>query len=96
MTLVWRGAGIVVPIIFLISAFIMSRFEENYMQGFGKSGLIAGGVLILIGLLTLPGKVLDEGSGQMVSKKKHDFFFLPIIVWGVLLTGVGAYMTFFQ
>lgn len=95
MTLVWRGAGIVVPIIAVATAFIVSRWEENSMTGLGQSALIAGIILGLIGVFTLPGKVMHEGTGQMVSKKKHDFFFIPIIAWGVLLIAAGVYLLFF-
>lgn len=95
MTLVWRGAGIVVPVIFIATAFIISRWEENSMKGIWQSCLAAGILLAVIGAFTLPGKVMDRGTGQMVSKKKHDFFFLPIIVWGILLTAAGVYMLFF-
>ena len=93
MTLIWRGAGILVPIITLAAAIIISKNVEDTYKGMGICGLIAGGILLAIGLITLPGKKTDPTTGEVTQKRKHDFFFLPIIVWGVLLLLGGFYLT---
>ncbi len=97
MTLVWRGAGILVPLIALATALIIAKSTDmESLKGVGLSGIIAGAALLLIGYFTMPGKVLDPETGEKVSKKKHDFFFIPIIVWGALLVIAGVYLMFFK
>ena len=95
MTIVWRGAGILVPILFVGSGLLMSIWYDNPTLGNGPylawTSMISGILCLLLGLATLPGKTTDEETGQVVSKKKHDFFFLPIIVWAILLLGLGIY-----
>ncbi len=96
MTIVWRGAGILVPVVALATAFIVSRSESDAFKGLGLSSLIAGAILLIIGFFTLPGKKTDPATGEVTLKKKHDFFFLPIIGWGILLLLGGVYLSFFK
>lgn len=96
MTIVWRGVGILVPIAFFASAGIASFWFDDHRFGnlpyVGWSCIGAAIFCLLVGLATLPGKTTDPNTGAVVSKKKHDFFFLPIIVWAIILGGLGAYL----
>jgi hypothetical protein len=97
MPLIWRGLGIVVPIIFFITAWIVSYWYDSGETTLGNSSyigwtaLFAGIVVLLIGL-GLMGGSSDEEDGP---RKKHDFFYLPVFAWGLLLGALSLYLLVF-
>lgn len=96
MTFIWRGIGILVPIVFFAIAAVASIWIEDRTLGnsayVGWTSLGAAVILLIIGLTTLPGTTTDTNTGALVPKKKHDFFFVPIIVWALIFGGVSVYM----
>lgn len=100
MPLIWRGMGIIVPIIFFITAWIVSYWYDSGETTLGNSSyigwtsLFAGIAVLLIGLVLMAGGSDEEGE-EPGPKKKHDFFYLPVFVWGLLLGGLSLYMLVF-
>jgi hypothetical protein len=92
MLFVWRGIGIVVPIIFFICGWIVSYFYDDTRLGnpsfIGWTCFYTGIVLLFPGLINLA--PADEGE----VKRKHDFFFIPVIIWAVLLLIGSAVILF--
>jgi hypothetical protein len=95
ITIVWRGIGILVPIIFFLSFFIARQFHEDLSfqnKAFvGLTFLIAAGISLVLGIFTFPRKKVDPVSGQVTRIKRHDFFYIPIIVWALLYGAVAAF-----
>lgn len=100
MVFIWRGAGILVPIIFLISGWIVSYWFEDTRLGnpvfMGWTAFYAGIFNFVTGL-GLMGMSDDNDNhniepGEVPVKKKHDFFWIPVIVWGLLFGGWSAYL----
>ena len=95
MVFIWRGFGIVVPIIFFVSCWITSYwFEDTRLLNssyIGWSMLWAGAALILFALASF-GETLDE-DGQPTEKKAYnDFFWIPIWVWCLGFMGGSIYL----
>lgn len=84
MIFIWRGFGIVVPIIFFLSCWITSYwFPDTKLSNapfIGWSMLWAGIVLILFALASFGGD-LDENGESTGKKSYNDFFWIPIWVW---------------
>lgn len=94
MTIVWRGAGILVPIAFVASIATMNSWYKGTSAGDAPIAWAlfwAALICLPLGLLTLPGKKTDPDTGVKVARRKHDFFFIPIIVWGLLFVGGSIY-----
>lgn len=96
--IIWKGKGILVPIIFFAIAFIVSFFVTGKTI-FGNttlmswSCLISGLLLLLIGFASLPEKNNNGVQRTLLSLFNRDtFFFIPIIVWGVLCTSLGIFL----
>ena len=87
ITLVWRGAGILVPIAFFISGWITSYSFEDPTLGNAPymfwTLLWSGIVVTLVGLLTLPISK-DEETGKWAYSGNHSFLWVPVIGWGLL------------
>jgi hypothetical protein len=98
--LVWRGFGIIVPIVFVLTGLLVSWLSGDKDATLGNANFIgwtslwSGIVLTLIGLPLLSGTEEKDDQGN-VYKKKHDFFWIPVIVWGVVLGGLSAYLLIF-
>lgn len=94
MTIVWRGIGIVVPILTFTIAWILSYwYEDTTMGNTSYSGLIlilTGSILIPIGIFTWKGKEVKDVGQHYI--KKHDFFFIPLLIWGIIFLGLGIYL----
>lgn len=96
MVFVWRGIGIIVPIIIFITAYIVSFWIKDTTLGnsnfMGWTLFYSAIVCLLVGLLA-PGigkRVAEDGT--KVPAKKHDFFFIPMIFWGPLLGAISAWL----
>lgn len=96
MPLIWRGLGIVVPIVFFVTGWIVSYWFGEGEATLGNSSYIgwtalySGIVILLLGLIALA-----SGGEEGEPKKKHDFFYLPVFVWGLLLGALSLYMLVF-
>ncbi|MDG1475815.1 MAG: hypothetical protein P8Q14_01580 [Vicingaceae bacterium] len=92
ISIVWRGAGILVPILFFASGFIMSYWYDDVTLGntaYLKWTLLWPGILLtLIGLFVLPISK-DPETGKTKYVGNHDLFWIPMIVWGVLFLGIS-------
>lgn len=100
MVFVWRGIGIAVPIVFFIVGWIVSYwFEEGETKlgnasFMGWTSMYSGIVLTLLGL-ALFGGTEEEGADGVIYKKRHDFFWIPMLFWGLGLGGLSIYLLAF-
>lgn len=94
IAIVWRGAGIVVPIITILVGWILSFWYEDTRlldsEHFGWTLFISGILLALIGL-GLSTSEVDGETGEKLPKGKHDFFYIPVVFWGIAFFGFGIY-----
>ena len=93
---IWRGIGILVPIVFFLTAFIVSRFVDKPYTFSNQplilwTTLVSGIVLLIIGILS---EVTRAGTPPEERKGRAHFMFIPIVFWGILLTGFGTYRAF--
>lgn len=92
MLFVWRGFGIIVPIIFFICGWIVSYFYDDTRLGnpsfMGWTCFYTGIVLLFPGLLNLAPP--EEGQ----ARRKHDFFFIPVIIWALIFLIGSAVILF--
>ncbi|MBK9452211.1 MAG: hypothetical protein IPN95_22875 [Bacteroidetes bacterium] len=93
--LIWRGMGIAVPIIFFLTGLIVKWVSGDPDTRIGNpnfigwTSLFSGIVILLLGLALL-GSSEDENGNKV--KKKHDFFWIPVFVWGLLLGVLSIYL----
>lgn len=91
MILVWRGLGILVPIVFFICAWLVHYFfDDTHFANPSYSGWVcfyASIVLLLPGLGAFFGGPDEDGV-----KRKHDFFFIPILFWAIGLGVLSGYL----
>jgi len=84
MVIVWRGAGLIVPGTFLICGWIVSYFYTDTRLGnpsfIGWTFFYTGLALLLPGIAMF-GTKNEDGT----PRRKHDFFFIPVIFWSFLL-----------
>lgn len=96
MTIIWRGAGIIVPLAFVGAGALASLwFDDATLGNLSYIGWVCLGtaaISLVVGLATFPGKKKDPATGILVSKKKHDFFFLPIIIWAIVFAGLSIFL----
>lgn len=87
--------GIAVPIVFFITGLLVSWIsgDDDARLGnptfIGWTSLFSGIVILLLGLALLGGS--EDENGNKV-RKKHDFFWIPVFVWGVVLLGLSIYL----
>jgi hypothetical protein len=99
MTLVWRGMGIMVPITFIISCLLTGWISGDHDYTLGNSHMLGWGSLwtaiicLLMGVVALGGEAKDEQGNPV--KKKHDFFWIPVIVWALIFGGLSLYLLVF-
>ncbi len=86
MVFIWRGFGIVVPIIFFLSGWITSYwFKDTRLLNatyIGWTMLWAGLALIFFALASY-GEKLDENGNPTDKKVYNDFFWIPTWVWSI-------------
>ena len=90
--------GILVPIVFFAVAYIVSLFVTGRTI-FGNATLmkwaclISGLLLLLIGYATMPKRDNNGVKRTLFSVINHDtFFFIPVIVWGIILVGLSIFI----
>lgn len=95
MVFIWRGAGIMVPIAIFISAWLTGyKFDDESISNapyMAWTLLWAGIALSLIGLALFPIQK-DPETQQKRYVAGHDFFWIPMIAWGIVLLGVSTYL----
>lgn len=88
--IIWRGAGIIVPIFLVISAWITGYWYDDESisnVSFMSWMLLWPGILLtLIGIAVWPLQK-DPETDKLKYVGNHDLFWVPMIVWGVLILG---------
>jgi hypothetical protein len=88
--IIWRGLGILVPIVFVITGLLVSWISGDPDTRLGNpsflgwTALFSGIVIFLLGLGLAGGGDDKDEQGNPI-KKKHDFFWIPVFVWGLVL-----------
>lgn len=94
--IVWRGSGITVPIFTFLSAYLMSFWYDDTRFGnypyLGWTLLWAGILLTVQGAAVWGGGKPDPETGQIHIKKGHDFFFIPVLLWGLAWVGLSFWL----
>jgi hypothetical protein len=99
MPLIWRGFGIAVPIIVFITGWLVGLISGETDMRIGNANfmgwttLFSGIVVLLLGLGTWNSEGTDENGNKV--KKKHDFFYVPIAIWGAILIALSIYLLAF-
>ncbi len=100
MVIVWRGAGILVPILLFVAGWIMSFWYDDYTMKnapwFGQTLLYSGILILLLGLgmsgaSDEEAKEAAEAGEAAPARSKHDFFWIPMSIWGLLFICFGTY-----
>jgi hypothetical protein len=100
MVFIWRGSGITVPIILFICAWITTHwFEGTEVVGkaLANSSFLAwtflwSGLAILLQAAVIVGmRPADRTVGANRPKAHHDFFWIPVWLWGVLFTSLSIW-----
>lgn len=100
IAIIWRGIGILVPLILVAAGGIFSIWHSDtrvgnfaYTQWVFLSAAIA---LLPIGLATWKPtrseSEPDENGVVHVRIRKHDFFYIPILIWSLIFGGISVYM----
>ncbi len=103
MLFIWRGVGILVPIIYFLIAWIVSYWFDGTdtkiinPEFVAWTSLISGIIIFAIGLFTFN---IHKKTGDFQAKtkvKRAHFFYIPILYWGVgiLLLSI-TFFTFFS
>ena len=91
--LIWKGFGIIVPIIFFITGWICSYFfEDTRLGNFAYIGTIMLFSALPVGLIGLGMSQPDEDG---TPAKQHSFFFLPVAWWGLIFIVGGVLLRWF-
>ena len=94
--IIWRGSGITVPIFTLLSGYIMSFwYEDTRIENYPYLGwtlLWSGILLTLQGAAVMGAGKPDPETGQIPLKKGHDFFFIPVLFWGLAWIGLSFWL----
>jgi len=93
MVIIYRGLGILVPIVLFIAGWIVSFWFKDTRIGnpsfMGWTLFYTAIVCLLLGLGTFGGT--DE-NGNPIPKNRHHFFYIPIIFWALIFGGLSAYL----
>jgi hypothetical protein len=107
MLIVWSGAGIVVPIMAVITLCITqfatdAAFGEGFYTAHGIPKLLALWITAALTWLLATALAKQKGrphynsrTGQMVMvKTRHSLFFIPVEYWAYILFGFGIFALF--
>jgi len=101
--IIWSGLGVLVPVIAGICLFLMNAIVGSTAfnsQGWPKTValLVAAGIVSLVGykIQQQPGRVvIDKATGREVMlKRRHSVFFVPVLYWGPILAVIGIILLF--
>jgi len=104
---VWQGLGILVPFVVIVTMAAVQGLADLVMGGGFYShhaatqvtaALLAAVLVTALGLY-LRGKggrvVIDKETGrEIVLRRRHTLFFIPIEYWGLVVLVLGAFVTF--
>lgn len=89
MFIIWRGFGIIVPILFVGIGYVVSLFYDD--RRLGNTDLMGWTLFycsILFLILGLSFALSSEEERNQTGKKwtlwHHTFFFVPVLFWGIL------------
>jgi len=92
MVFIWKGIGILVPIVIVGIGYLSSLFYEDRRLGntdlMGWALLWSSIVLILVGV---PISTKSKREGTKSDLWQHTFFFIPILFWGILSLILSVY-----
>ena len=105
--LIWQGLGFLVPVILMAVTAAAQWLTDSwlgggYYDGHGVPQLfataLAAALVTAIGLY-LRGRgqrlVVDKQTGQdLVLRRRHTLFFIPMEFWGPILLAVGVVLAF--
>lgn len=93
--IIWRGAGVMVPITIVISSWLTGYWYEDesfFNDSFMSWMLLWSGIfLTLLGLGLFPFKK-DPETQQRKYVGGNDFMFVPLIVWGIGILGYSVFL----
>lgn len=106
MIIVWRGWGIVVPLITIAAFFLcigLAGVVPNGGMVAQRIGMGAGGFLAAGGIWLLARKIeegqdertlVDQASGQsfVIRKDAGSFFWVPTRYWSWVVSGLGVFL----
>jgi hypothetical protein len=97
MVIVWKGIGIIVPILLVAIGYIVSLFYEDKTLGntnlLGWAFFYSSIIFILVGLaVALPSEEEKSKTGKKLTLWRHTFFFLPILFWGLIFLILCIYL----
>lgn len=104
MVFFWRGWGIIVPVVFFIAIWLVGyNYDDETIGDSIESGRIAwsffwGGIANLsLGIIfSLTMHEVDQSKAEpgevLPDRRRHDFFWIPVWVWGILMTVLGIYL----
>jgi hypothetical protein len=92
---IWRGIGIIVPILLFGIGYICSLFYEDKRLGntdlMGWTLFYSCILFLLIGLAVgLPSEEEKE-KGMKFKWNNHTFFYIPILIWGIIAMVFSIY-----
>lgn len=97
MVFIWRGAGIIVPIFFFVAAWLTSYSFEDTRFGnssyLGWTMIWSGIASLVIGGLLAASNMKDPETGEKPPKSYHDFMWIPVWIWGIVLIAGGIWFT---
>jgi hypothetical protein len=94
MIYIWRGWGIVVPIIWFVTLWVVQIVSNTI---FGAGTYEAYGLFKIVGSIPaglavwVVGNILNENIES--SANKHSFFFIPAEYWGFIIPALTIVMT---
>jgi hypothetical protein len=87
--IIWRGAGIAIPIFAAVVAGILSFFFDDLRLG---NLTYIGWILIITAAPTTVLALVALGGKERGSWARHTLFFIPAPLWVLILAGVGVLM----
>ena len=85
MTVIMKGMGIAVVVIFFLTAFIVGIWHDDYTLGnydFTKW------IFLITGIIT---SLMSLGTFSKPQFLNHTVMFIPIVFWGIGFTVLGIY-----
>ena len=85
ITLVMKGMGIAVVVIFFLTAFITGIWYDDYTLGNFE---FTKWIYLITGIITC---LMSFATFSKAEFTNHTFMFIPIVFWGVGFTALGIY-----
>ena len=108
--LIWRGYGILVAILTIVAYVVAAAVAEHawgtpltpdHRGVVGLGGMLLAAALVYglhlaLARTSQPRVVIDKATGREITLvAKHDFFFIPVRFWAIILVALGV-MFFFR